>query len=357
MRPAWFTFALPLAAALPQYSDRNSGSNEFSDGTKLILDSTRDSEVFSDDTGRPSDRNSGSNEFRNVTGHTAWTEHYSQVNTSGKSLGPKPQPLLQDDLSKFAQPRIMTVSALPSAHSEKERLKVSRYWADFQPTGFYLNPLEPITIEVSGLGGNESIFEILLGTLSLIDPNDPNTDKSARLLPAPWLRDGRQTLKFARGGILYIRYVYKPNEREQVPPPVTVTFGDGPAAVPFPFYRPGVTTEAEWLDMLRVTKVPFAEHAGERVILTGLAAEALKFAEEGRDQVQLLESYTYIMAVQDDISGLDAIAPDPRDRPSPLRIMVVQGNKQEFANAANYRVAIGGNTTSDIWAQRTLHRS
>ncbi|KAF4509433.1 hypothetical protein G6O67_003608 [Ophiocordyceps sinensis] len=266
---------------------------------------------------------------------------------------PGSRALLQADESKFGQPRTITVSALPDTNVERRRLKQANAWADFQPTGFYLNPRQSLVAKVSGVSGDGPQPEILVGTPALVDPESPDQEVASQLESLGLLGNGNHDVSAEEGGIVYIRYVYAGDTR---PPPVTVTL-EGAAAQPFPLFRQGVTTDEEWLAMLRETKVPFAEHAGDAVIITGMAVEALKYAERGQSQQELLDTYKHIIAAQDAISGLDVKAHDARDRPSPLRPMVVQSNKKRYADASDYRAAIGTDTIEDIWWRPTLAQS
>ncbi|KAM3536811.1 hypothetical protein ARSEF1564_010266 [Beauveria bassiana] len=254
----------------------------------------------------------------------------------------------QADSSIFPQPRAIAVSALPKASDEQARLRQYFLWSDFQCTGFYLNAGLELNVTVSGVNVAGPKPEVLVGTPALLDVEHPSVDMEASLdNPLGLLDNGHHALTHQSGGILYIRYVYEHNQTGQGP--VTVTLGQGDAAQPFPLFREGVTTDAEWKSLLAQTTVPFAEHDGERVIITGLAARAKEYADRGQDQNELLRIYARIIAAQDAISGLNKTAPDARDRPSPLRPMVVQANSERYADATDYRAAIGQQELADIW--------
>ncbi|MET9324149.1 M60 family metallopeptidase [Streptomyces sp. NPDC003038] len=74
--------------------------------------------------------------------------------------------------------------------------------------------------------------------------------------------------------------------------------------MPVPLYRQGMTTQAQWAAMLDASTVPLVEHAGRRVILTGLLPYVRRHQDE--DQEALLALYEEIIGAQDGISGLDA---------------------------------------------------
>ncbi|KAK2600046.1 hypothetical protein QQS21_005210 [Conoideocrella luteorostrata] len=260
----------------------------------------------------------------------------------------------QTELSQFPQSRVITV--FPYIQAKKERIRLNQWfkWADFQPTGFYLNPESYLQVSVSGLRDAGPRVELLVGTPGLVDPENLNKNMESGLQRRP-IQNGNNFIKTNKGGIIYVRYSLMHDQ--DIAPPVNITLGGGDAAQPFPFFQQGKTTNAQWRDMLRVTKVPFAELAGERVIVTGLAATAGVYAERGQDQNGLLDTYADIVTAQDLISGIHADASDWRDKPSPLRPMIVQSNKNDNPNAWHYRAAITAELYDDIWWQPKLRRS
>ncbi|KID82144.1 hypothetical protein MGU_10534 [Metarhizium guizhouense ARSEF 977] len=198
------------------------------------------------------------------------------------------------DTSIFPQPRAITVHAAPVAEQERARLRRQMKWADFQPTGFYLNPETSLTITASGIDTNRLKPEILVGTPALVHPDRRDEQMPAQLEASKPLKNGANTISSRLGGIIYIRYVKQAGQSRR---PIAVSLGN--TAQPFPLFRQGVTTDNQWKAMLRATKVPFAEQSGEHVIITGLAADAKIHAEKGQEQQALLSTYTDIIGAQD----------------------------------------------------------
>ncbi|PKX89889.1 uncharacterized protein P174DRAFT_425055 [Aspergillus novofumigatus IBT 16806] len=264
-----------------------------------------------------------------------------------------PPTFKQTDQSQFPQPRDITVFPAPKADDERARLKQAFKWADFQPTGFYLNPNTTLTVNVSGAMETGSKPQILIGTPALVHPSYHNDLMPVQLQPSQPLNNGKNTVSNAFGGILYVRYS---NSAPEASPPLRVTLL-GDAAQPFPLSRQGVTTEKDWETMLRITKVPFAEVTGERVIITGLAADAKFYAGQKMSPQELSERYKEIISAQDSISGLNATAPDPKDRPSHLRPMVVQTRNDTDLNSFDYRAAIPAHHHGDVWNKTQLRQS
>ncbi|KAH0592702.1 hypothetical protein MHUMG1_09526 [Metarhizium humberi] len=258
----------------------------------------------------------------------------------------------QTNTSIFPQPRAITVHAAPVAEQERARLRQQMKWADFQPTGFYLNPETPLTITASGIDTNQLKPEILVGTPALVHPDRRDEEMPAQLEALKPLKNGANTISSPLGGIIYIRYVKQAGQSRR---PIAVSLGN--TAQPFPLFRQGVTTDSQWKAMLRATKVPFAEQSGEHVIITGLAADAKIHADKGQEQQALLSTYTDMIGAQDKISGLSTAEPNPRDRPSSLRPMVVQTRNDVYPNSWHYRAAIPSQYHDEVWWHPSVRKS
>ncbi|WP_308251456.1 M60 family metallopeptidase [Streptomyces albireticuli] len=250
----------------------------------------------------------------------------------------------------FPQPRERKFFALPDAEVERERLAQWSLWADFQSTGFYLNPRTDLTVTASGLSGDpdDSRLELLIGSPALVNPEDEEKEEVPTQLRSKPLTSGANVVSDFYGGVIYVRYSKK-SQHEL--PEITVKIGS--EAEPFPFYEQGVTTGVQWKQMLEDSKVPFAEHSARHVSITGLAAYAKKYADE--DQEELLSIYQQIIDAQNSISGLDG--KEPTDEPSTLRPMVVQTPNAENPNATNYRAAMPGDSMEGVYKPASLRHS
>ncbi|MCY0924264.1 M60 family metallopeptidase [Streptomyces sp. H27-G5] len=257
------------------------------------------------------------------------TEEASATALWSADFLPHPPSYHQDQPEKFPQPRSLTISSLPSAESECERVGQKMWWADWQPTGFYLNPLTELTVDVAGdLGG--ATLELVVGTPSLVEPWDTELAQSGtpvfhRLMP------GANTVADLHGGILSLRYVTE--TIDQHAPDAIVALG--PEAEPIPFFRKETTGNEQWRTMLDVSKVPVVELAGERVVVT-VSLDSARQAVVG-DMDAVMSVYDQGTEAQNAIAGLDGDT--PRDRPSPLHPMLVETRTGVNPNAARYRGA------------------
>ncbi|KAL4900753.1 peptidase M60-like family-domain-containing protein [Aspergillus multicolor] len=159
------------------------------------------------------------------------------------------------------------------------------------------------------------------------------------------MNNGENEVVSKLGGILYLRYSCRSSERPS--PQIKVEWSDSEATPPIPYFQEGKTTDAQWKKMLEVTDIPFAELSGKRVIVTGLAAHAKIQADRGQSRQELLDTYAEMLDVQDAFSTLSHNAPDPRDRPSPLRLLVVEtvrGDNPTSSTTASPSLSIAGDT-------------
>lgn len=372
MRLPWLVAVLPLAAALPPASSagrETPASRLFNRFRRYVFvpDSPKGWEWTDKEIARtpwlvghanqaaPDNRQKAEATQGRVDGQTP--ELRQPLSTSGASGGSvsfggfhersePPETFVQDEESIFVHPRTMVISPLPDAFPERERLKQQHSLADIQPTGFYLNPKQNLTVEISGVDEHGPPVSMLLRKFN----HTGYYSVQPRLL-----RNGRHQVSHEIGGIIYIWYTYK--QRDVVPPPITVTL-EGPATQPFPFFRQGITTDDQWRTMLQSTKVPFAELVGERVIVSATAEKALIYARGEQNQEELLDRYKTLIGAQDAISGLSPDAQDARDRPSPLRTMVtllphhIGGSNEAYALPGV--VYLGPKHTSHMWWQTAL---
>ncbi|RDA90818.1 hypothetical protein CP533_0504 [Ophiocordyceps camponoti-saundersi (nom. inval.)] len=260
-----------------------------------------------------------------------------------------------EDDDFFPQQRTMEVAALPRAADEMSRLRQWFQWSDLEPTGFYLRPGIPLEVIVEGDSAKGPRPDLVIGTPDLVNPRNRSEDFVAAGHRSKPLRYGYNEVTCPVGGIIYIRYTHKLGIRP--PENITITLGEGLAAQPFPFFRQGLTTDEQWRRMLMMTKVPFAELAGRRVIVTGLASHAMKFTLLGQDQEDLLHTYDQILAAQDRISGLFRHGTSSRHQPSPLRPMVVQSTNGRSGNSYHFRAAIPARHADEVWWKPALQKS
>ncbi|KAF4591669.1 cell wall associated protein [Ophiocordyceps camponoti-floridani] len=255
----------------------------------------------------------------------------------------------------FPHPSVIRVKAVPRAADEARRLRQWFQWADFEPTGFYLRPQESLQMVVLGGSATGPRPDLLIGTPGLVNArrrSDNSLIGQQRIKP---LKFGVNRISCPVGGIMYIRYAFP---KESIPPPdVTVVLYGDEAAQPFPLFRQGITTDEQWGEMLRVTNIPYAELSGRRVMVTGLAEDAQRYAWLGQKQDELLETYESIINAQDRISGLFRHGSSARHRPSPLRPMVMQTSNGRNAHAWHLRAALPAREHQDIWRKASVENS
>ncbi|WP_143174500.1 M60 family metallopeptidase [Streptoalloteichus hindustanus] len=235
--------------------------------------------------------------------------------------------------SPTARTHTLTLPALPSAQSERNRLRMTMQRADFQPTGYYLPPDRPLTVTAHPHGLRKGAkLELQVSAPGLVQHDNPDGE-SADVRTYP-LREGTTTVTDPKGGVLSVRYVTDKGLFERVAPRVTIAFDE--AAEPLPFYVLGHSDEREWRAMLERTEVPYAQLVSDRVIVT---ARTSTFREQAPSPHALLSTYDEIVGVEEEISGLDGETPS--DVPTPLRHSIVEGGRKPgFPYASDQVVSI-----------------
>lgn len=218
----------------------------------------------------------------------------------------------------FPQPRVLAIRPSVTAADEEARLQHCLQYADYQPTGYYAPAGREITITVYGSAPG---MEVLVGTQGLADRNDPGQQSPGMRVAA--LRPGTNKITDPSGGIIHIRY--------------TIASGDGDAVwmtlsgttQPIPYFIKGKTTAAQWPVMLAKAPAPEVEMVSDFVVIAALLPTALAF--KGTDPGKTLTAHDEILAIQEDISGLDGTS-NLHARPR-LRLYAVESRSSFYPHA------------------------
>ncbi|MER5862869.1 M60 family metallopeptidase [Kitasatospora sp. NPDC002040] len=234
---------------------------------------------------------------------------------------PAQPPFQQTKPELFTQPRALTLQALPSSASERERTQRKYLLADVQPTGFYLNPGQDLDINLATVPGAPPV-DLMIGTWDLVSA----TDDAARDRPKPAVRrlsPGANRISDPFGGLLYLRYA-KDSLDATAPPPVSLTLGQ--SAVPVPYYEQHRTTNAQWRAMLEASTLPWVQSSGDHMVLTVMRDSAMTYRDT--DQNALHEAYSHIWKVEQDVAGFDDSK--PVHHVGPLRQFLVEAASNTF---------------------------
>ena len=233
-------------------------------------------------------------------------------------LDPFPTELLVDSVQHFNQ--------MISAYTEEwERLGLSFYHSDFEPTGVYLEPYAKLKVKVTLDEGND-YPELLIGTYSRGE--DWNTKPENHEL-----KEGINTINAGNiGGLVYIRFT---SDEKKPQGKVTIEFQEGWTHSPVYHYKK--TTNANWKKMLSgMSGVRSVTLIGEKTFLVVSLENALKYQSKNQDE--LLETIDAIMKVQNDLSGLDGSS--ELHQPIAHKLLMAEYTGQEYYMFAyDYRMA------------------
>ncbi|MBC9719536.1 cellulose binding domain-containing protein [Streptomyces sp. TRM66268-LWL] len=195
---------------------------------------------------------------------------------------------------------------------ERSRVGTFRQSSDNHSTGLYLPAGAQLKVTVENAVGTPYLF---------IGAPDTDPDTTYTKPRTHQLKAGESTITDAGGGMLYLALSGAGNSAE-------VTIGD--TAVKAPRFVLGVTTPAEYRDMLdERAESPQAELVSEHAIVTVDRASALKHRDA--DQDELMALYERLMASHNSVNGLDGSS--TRHERSTLRGHFTLGNYREVGSA------------------------
>lgn len=161
---------------------------------------------------------------------------------------------------------------------------------DMLPTAYYLAPNDSFHITVTQLAGS-TLPQLVVGT--------PFRDDIRPVRTYYTLTAGANHFKADQyGGLVYVRYVTTGTPTATA----KINFGSGLKAVPY--YRKGITTQAEWQTTLdSITNVPDVVLETDRTILVVTRPDAITYKNE--NQALMAAQLDTIIEAEDAISGID----------------------------------------------------
>ncbi|MBB6237278.1 hypothetical protein HDC90_001898 [Pedobacter sp. AK013] len=195
-------------------------------------------------------------------------------------------------VQSLTQTNIFNVTEKINASIERDRLKNGYYLTDFTATGLYMAPGATLDITVEQTAGTR-LPKLLIGTYSRY--GTWNTQPTVVQLTA-----GTNTITNAVGGLLWIRYTNSTTGST-----AKITFNSGYQYAPY--YKVGVTTNSDWINQLQTYTTPDVVLEGANCFIVVSRTKAIQYQSE--DQSAILNKITQIIALEDDLNGLDNSLP------------------------------------------------
>ncbi|SEQ91519.1 M60 family metallopeptidase [Pedobacter rhizosphaerae] len=190
------------------------------------------------------------------------------------------------------QTNVFDVVEKINASNERDRLKNGYYLTDFTATGLYMAGGDTLNITVQQTTGTR-LPKLLIGTYSRY--GTWNTQPTVVQLTA-----GTNTITNAVGGLLWIRYTNSTNGST-----AKVTFNSGYQYAPY--FKLGVTTNSDWINQLQTYTTPDVVLEGSNCFIVVSRTKAIQYQTE--DQSAILNKITQVIALEDDLNGLDNSLP------------------------------------------------
>ncbi|MGM9475742.1 M60 family metallopeptidase [Pedobacter sp. GSP4] len=195
-------------------------------------------------------------------------------------------------VESVTQTNVFNVTEKINASVERDRLKNGYYLTDFTSTGLYMAAGATLNITVEQTAGTR-LPKLLIGTYSRY--GTWNTQPTVVQLTA-----GTNTITNAVGGLLWLRYTNATTGST-----AKITFNSGYDFAPY--YKLGLTTNSDWINQLQTYTTPDVVIEGTNCVIVVSRAKAIQYQNE--DQAAILNKITQIIALEDDLNGLDNSLP------------------------------------------------
>ena len=232
------------------------------------------------------------------------------------------------------QTNIFNVTEKINASVERDRLKNGYYLTDFTATGLYMAPNTTLNITVEQTAGTR-LPKLLIGTYSRY--GTWNTQPTVVQLTA-----GTNTITNAVGGLLWIRYTNSATGST-----AKVTFNSGYQYAPY--FKLGVSTNSDWINQLQTYTTPDVVLEGSNCVIVVSRTKAIQYQTE--DQAAILNKITQVIALEDDLNGLDNSLP-AHAKNVHTYLLTQHEDPAYYFFAYDYRTAY---ITSDVNAILTLN--
>ncbi|GHT00828.1 hypothetical protein AGMMS49525_00010 [Bacteroidia bacterium] len=254
------------------------------------------------------------------------------------------------------------------ATHEATRLAQGHNKYDRQPTGFYLDSLKTavVNVEVLTPAADGAMPYISIGTLGF------NVDGRGRVdIP---LTVGLNTITPAQkaaagpGGLIYLSFVTNGNKAPEGV--VRITFTAASEHVRAPHYVYGVTTDAEFREMLEEYPTPDVVYHSDYVVVAATKSAANTLSKNNNKTLWMDGLHT-LLAREDTISGMDNNDPNPvhhRLKAGEVRYLLVQNTSSSphaassgytgypSASIARYLTVFGPNNNSWMLGHELGHQ-
>jgi len=193
-------------------------------------------------------------------------------------------------------PETILLKQINSAEKERIRHAQGQKKFDRQPTGFYIETGKTVVVFVENLtpAADEAAPVLTIGTLGFNVEGRTSTEYK--------LIEGENRISATHGGLLYLSFVSE--EQRQPTGEVNITFTSESQQIRAPRYIYGLTTDAEFEEMLTVYPTPDVTFHSDCVIVCVTRNAALQYAiYNGKED--WMNGLHRLIEEEDKISGMD----------------------------------------------------
>lgn len=230
-------------------------------------------------------------------------------------------------------PTVITLKQINGAEKERVRLAQAHKKYDRQPTGFYIESGKSVVVNV------EILTPAIDGAMPVLTIGTLGFNVDGRVKNEIPLQTGLNTITSSQhsGGLIYLSFIT--NAARDPKGEVRITFTDAGEQVRVPRYIYGVTTDAEFVEMMTEYPTPDVLFQSDYFIAVATRNAANQYAKLVVKQKWMDDIHT-LLANEDTISGLDNNDPNPvhhRLKAGEVRFLLTQNTSTSpHANSEGY---------------------
>ena len=238
-------------------------------------------------------------------------------------------------------PEIIDLKQINGASKEQTRHCQTQAKFDRQPTGFYIEKGKKVVInvEILSLAADNAMPTLTIGTLGFNVGGRNTADGTGSINPQNFqLTAGANTITAPYGGLIYLTFLV--NSAQQPTGVARITFTEASEHVRAPRYIYGVTTDAEFKEMLAEYETPDVIFHSDYAIVAATREMALDNQVYNENKNNWMNQLHKLIELEDEISGMNNDDPNPvhhRLKAGEVRFLLVQNtNSSPHASSTGY---------------------
>ena len=238
-------------------------------------------------------------------------------------------------------PETILLKQINSAQKERARHCQNQPKYDGQPTGFYVEAGKKISVNVEIVvpGAGNAMPSLTIGTLGFNVGGRNTANGTGSNSPQNFaLAAGANTITAPYGGLIYLSFLV--NSSLEPTGEAQITFTAGSEHVRAPRYVYGVTSDAEFKEMLDAYTTPDVIFHSDDAIVAATRDMAIDYQVYNENKKNWMDQLHQLIETEDEISGMNNDDPNPvhhRLKAGEVRFLLTQNtNASPHASSLGY---------------------